>query len=139
MLFSNNINVMESNTCDTNLMRCGCDKVSVIWISLETIRWVLLSSFPLSIILTATRSVIKSQDRRWKRWQTFHVRHHHHHHQEDYLVAHFCCIKKIYKKEMELIFHFNLYMWLSSTTDYVFMILTGPRQGLVQVLVELDN
>ena len=89
MLFSN-INVMESDTCDTNLMRCGCDKVSVIWISLETIRWVLLSSFPLSIILTATRSVIKSQDRRWKRWQTFHVRHHHHHHQQDYLVAHFC-------------------------------------------------
>ena len=54
------------NSCDTNLMRCGCDKASVIWISLETIRCVLLSSFPLSIILTATRSVIKR--RNWSRW-----------------------------------------------------------------------
>ena len=49
----------------TNLIRCGCDRASVIWISLVTIRCVLLSSFPLSIILTATRSVIKGK-RNWR-------------------------------------------------------------------------
>ena len=43
------------------LMRCGWHRLSMIWISRATIRWVFESSLLLSIIFTATRSGKKSK------------------------------------------------------------------------------